>query len=148
MSRNLGRTDCRKCMGVVVLEEAPRLLTRDDVGAHIESRGGYSYAGMIGAKAICEDCGAKYIAWCSLDDCEGYGSFYWSRPKEGPFFDLSYRSTFNDEAGPDDLPDEIVTRKMVIVGRKPWPRCACGAKAWNANSEKSQCFDCFVGRTS
>jgi hypothetical protein len=127
MSRNLGRTDCYFCHGEVVLVEPERLITRDDCGGYYDDRGGgYAYAGAIVASAECKTCLAKYLAWINMTACKGYGSHpYFERSKDAPFFDLSFRSTFNDEPGEEDLPEHTV--KMVpVLGS--WPRCAACKK--------------------
>ena len=73
MSRNLGRTDCYFCSGKIRLEEQGRPITREEAGPYFELRNGYSYEGMIVARAICEDCEAKYLAWIDQSRCCGYG---------------------------------------------------------------------------
>lgn len=132
MSRNLGCIDCTFCHGEVKLVEAPRPVTREDVGRYYDTHEGYGYAGMIAANAICVDCCAKYLAWIDLSACVGYGRYY-DRGHRGDreFIDLSHRSTFDDEPGPEDMPDEIVVRQSVVTSRTPWPKCpgGCGAKA-------------------
>ncbi len=101
MSRNLCQTECGQCgIDAVRLVEDPRLLTEEDAGVYHAS---YRY--LVVANAECALCGAKYLAWVSgtpglshnLLDFEGTAP-------ESRFRDLSYRSTFNDEAGPDDMP--------------------------------------------
>jgi hypothetical protein len=123
MSRNLGRTDCYFCKNEVTLTESERPMTRDDCGGYYDDRGdGYAYAGAIVAAAECKTCFAKYLAWIDASSCKGYGihpSLH--RSEYGPFFDLSFRSSFNDEPGEEDLPEHTV--KMVpVLGA--WPRCA------------------------
>lgn len=86
MSRNICRTDCARCCGDVVLDEAPRLLTREEAGAHFDN-----YRTKSFANAHCPTCGARYLAWIQ--------DLY-----TGLHHDLSWRSTFNDEPGDDDLP--------------------------------------------
>jgi hypothetical protein len=55
------------------------------------------------AAATCAKCGAKYLAW--VDDRAMRRPLGASHRFVGDlFFDLSFRSTFNDEPGPDDLP--------------------------------------------
>lgn len=105
MSRNLGHTNCRHCPGDVALIEAARPLTVDDVGEHYFRE----YEGMIVAEADCLGCGAEYLAWIDQRPITGnWGRLYrgWAQStRDGePFFDLSYRSTFNDEPGEEDLP--------------------------------------------
>lgn len=121
MSRNLGRTDCYFCYGEVALTEEPRQITRDDCGTYYDTRGGYGFAGMVVAFAECKDCEAKYLATIDGTACAGYGGHSYYRPRVSePFFDLSFRQSFNDEPGPEDLPayEMVVTRT-----RKPIPVC-------------------------
>ena len=95
MSRNLGRTNCKFCDGKVGLVESPRRATDDDTGKWP----GDVYHELTIAHAECEDCHGKYTAWIKLPS--------WKRDHltdvEHPFFDLSFRSSFNDEPDPDDL---------------------------------------------
>ncbi len=113
MSSNLCMTDCRFCGGPVRRTGPTRAL-----GAGLRY-----HAGMVVADAECRLCRAKYVAW--VDDrmvppeATRWGS---TKPRasayelhEDPddyFFDLSFRHTFNDEPGEDDMPevsvDEIV----------------------------------------
>ncbi len=136
MSRNLGRTDCKFCHSAVTLDEEPRLITPEEAGCYYATYQGYGYAGAIMANATCAACGAKYLAWVSLQACEGYRGG-WGRVDGAPFFDLSFRAAFNDEPAEDDLPDwEVSTveltaeqcRKLEVISgsvkrRRPWPRC-------------------------
>lgn len=104
MSRNLGQRDCHFCPGDIKLLEAPRPIAREDCGVYFKE-----YDGMMVAKAHCTACLAKYIAWVS-------GGMYSNRPQleEGQtHHDLSFRSTFNDEPGEDDLPRYKVTTKLI-----------------------------------
>jgi hypothetical protein len=98
VSRNLLRTSCARCQGVVFLDEPARPITEEDAGCYFEE-----YEGMQVAAATCRWCAARYLAWVE------------SSPKLAPifrrsaepglgFFDLSYRSTFNNEASANDLP--------------------------------------------
>lgn len=138
MSRNLAQANCYFCGEEVVKEEAPRPVTREEVGAYWNLRDGYSFEGMICANAKCHICGAKYLAWIDLSACVGYG-----RPEgpnhDGTIRDLSFRSTFNDEPGNDDMPDFLI-HKVVTIEKEPWPRCKkCGEKEVSDN----YCPNCF-----
>lgn len=115
MSRNLMRTDCDFCQGVVALVEEPRRVTREDVGGYFETRGGFGFAGMVAAHAACIDCEAQYLAWVSVDDCDGYRGQLGGCPDGCRFFDLSFRSTFNDEPGPEDMPRWRVERVVAAT---------------------------------
>jgi hypothetical protein len=157
MSRNLSTAHCYCCSGVVKMDEPPRRVTEKDVGNYYETRDGYGFADMIAAHASCVDCKAKYLAWVNLADCVGYGSWYMQKHgrngkhldndgNERGFYDLSFRSTFNDEPGPEDMPDEIITREWVITSRAPWPMCpgGCGFKSLVAPArEGAYCPVCF-----
>lgn len=100
MSRNLARTDCAFCSGTVALGEVPRPITLGEAGVYLDE-----YRGMLVARAECVDCEAKYLAWVQPPA----GPPHWGRPtlpltEPAPFYDLSFRSTFNDEHGPADVP--------------------------------------------
>lgn len=102
MSRNLCQTSCYFCGGVVTIVEAERALSEKDAGCYFPE-----FVGMIVANAECFDCEAKYLAW--VRDIPG------RRHRAEPFEDLSFRSTFNDEPGLDDLPRWIVEMRRVRV---------------------------------
>lgn len=100
MSRNLARTNCRNCEGIVKITGVP-----------------YERSLLFGrmwiADAECKSCGAKYAAWISPAPdmvTGGGGALYGARVSETMslaahgFYDLSYRSTFDDEPGPTDIP--------------------------------------------
>lgn len=79
-----------------------------------ETYGGQGWH-VTGRDATCEDCGAKYFAW--IADSDGRDR----RLNEDGFYDLSYRSSFNDEPGIDDIPTgSVVVRyeRIVEVGGK------------------------------
>jgi len=136
MSRNLGCTFCKFCREMVQLEEQPRPIKPEEAGCYYAMHNGYGYAGGIFANASCPACGAKYLAWVDLSACAGYRAGWGSRQDQA-FFDLSFRSSFDDEPGEDDLPDWKLEpmdltaeqcRKLecfsgTIVRRSPWPRC-------------------------
>ncbi|MHB8107910.1 MAG: hypothetical protein ACYDH4_10880 [Candidatus Cryosericum sp.] len=130
MSRNLGQTCCRFCFGDVVLEEEPRPIVREECGAYdYDSTTQYSHRGALVANAHCEDCEAEYLALVDMSACPGYGtSGYFKRDPDVEFFDLSFRSTFNDEPGAKDLPKYKISRPPV---RSPWPTCStCGERIY------------------
>ena len=102
MSRNLASTNCDRCGATrIILDESPRLITRRDAGRYAEE-----YSGMKVANATCPRCQAQYLAWVS--DCPHGG---WIDPDDA-YFDLSYRSTFNDEPGMRDLPKPIILDEL------------------------------------
>ncbi len=105
MSRNLADTTCAGCRwGDVRLVETPRPITEAEAGCYFPE-----YEGMVVANAQCLLCEAKYLAWVDeATKLRRHG--YERRPVDGPFVDLSWRSTFNDEPGADDLPAFDVDR--------------------------------------
>lgn len=109
MSRNLCRQTCDVC------------------GSGVKRTGRiYSLGGGDGdlvSDASCSVCGAKYTAWVGPHCVKpGIGEPYGSREcdlalvREYGFFDLSYRSTFNDEPGLDDVPEGIEVFRVVTRG--------------------------------
>ena len=102
MSRNLCRTDCQRCSGPITLDEDPRLVTKEETGVYFAE-----YRGMLVANAECAWCKARYLAWLTRPQrWPGVGNSE-SRGVWEPI-DLSFRSTFNDEPGPDDLPEATI----------------------------------------
>lgn len=121
MSRNLCRTDCYYCAGQVVLDEPPRGITRKDCGAYMDH-----YEGMLVAHASCEDCKGKYLAWVTQPP-----KYRWraSANNERGFYDLSFRSSFNDEDNPEDWPTYSIE---VVRIRRLLPICGeCGNRYRN-----------------
>ncbi len=115
MSRNLLKDECYFCGGAVVLDEERRPITPGEAGVYFAE-----YEGMLVANARCPDCEAKYLAW--VDERTRKQSAYWARgPADCGFMDLSFRSTFNDEPGADDLPRWAIKRR-VIIDREPFDR--------------------------
>jgi len=99
MSTNIGQTSCKYCGGEVRLEEDPRPITIEETGEHKWDE----YRTMKVATALCPDCEAKYLAWCQ-PPTRGIHQNLKTPHAEGPFYDLSFRSAFNDEPDADDLP--------------------------------------------
>ena len=101
MSRNLLRIDCRFCAGPVALVRPQRTISADDTRGYIEE-----FAGLIVAEAECCDCLAEYLAWVDERGRQALdGRPFIRSPEDGvPFFDLSFRSTFDDEPGERDKP--------------------------------------------
>lgn len=119
MSRNLAQTDCYFCHGEVKLTGEKRQVVKDDCGVYFAE-----YEGMIVADAECGDCEAKYLAWVD----ESKRVCYRRTPDPARLFeDLSFRSTFNDEPGEEDMPKykirETITRERIgaFVTGHPWP---------------------------
>lgn len=102
MSRNLCQTECDRCGHEPVrLEEPPRIIGEADAGRYANE---YRRNGLMVANATCPVCDAQYLAW--VTSAEGYGARDMDRAlaRGIGYFDLSYRSTFNDEPGEQDLP--------------------------------------------
>lgn len=103
MSRNLGTTDCCSCPRWEPPPTTVRLvgpvhpITRAEAGSYFDE-----YEGMLVADAECSECGAKYLAW--VDERPRRRPHGFDREPCGAFCDLSYRSSFNDEPGEDDVP--------------------------------------------
>lgn len=134
MSRNLGETNCKFCGRTVVLTEEPRPITREEGGVHYGARDGYSFEGMIVAKARCTACEAPYLAWVSLKACQGYNRT-WRADEVGErgFFDLSHYHSFNDEPAVEDMPKFQIEDTYV---RRPWPTCSVCGRPWNHWDDK------------
>jgi hypothetical protein len=116
MSRNLCSTSCQRCHSSesdsIVLDEPARPITKAEAGPYLAE-----YEGLLVARATCSVCGARYLAHVDETGRKPYTwpsgnlagvTHVWRRsPRDGDgrlFFDLSFRSTFDDEPGPDDLP--------------------------------------------
>ncbi len=101
MSRNLGSTCCAICSGSIVLEESARPIVAGDAHVYFAE-----YQGMLVAAAHCYDCNAKYLAWVDTARNQRLNRGHWKRREydDREFVDLSFRSSFNDEPGPEDLP--------------------------------------------
>jgi hypothetical protein len=119
MSRNLCDTHCQFCgeCDTVELVEDRRPIREDEAGCYFEE-----YEGMLVANAACNLCEAKYLAW--VDERPLKRPRFWlgvrREPRHGdPFFDLSHRSTFNDEPGEEDMPMYKVER-VVTYKYTPW----------------------------
>lgn len=121
MSRNLGRSDCYYCASTrIVYEEAPRPITRADAGVYIDE-----YEGCIVAAAHCYECEARYLAW--FDKSAHGRRFDYGHGRTFSLTehcDLSFRSSFDDEPGVDDVPRWNI---VVVRERKRLETCAdCG----------------------
>ena len=132
MARNLGQTSCARCGKAQVIKptERPRPITQEEAGAYFDE-----YEGMLVAEAACWICGARYLAWVD-ERPRVRPSFYVggvSTPRyaepvppytAGGYFDLSYRSTFNNEPGSADLPpwdpdavETLCTEALFLIDR-------------------------------
>jgi hypothetical protein len=107
VSRNLGRTDCYYCQGEVRPVEEWRPISPTDARGYFDE-----YQGMPVAAAACVDCEAKYLAWGWNPNRSAYPG------DAGEICDLSFRSTFDDEPGREDLPKWAIRVVRERVG--PW----------------------------
>lgn len=103
MSRSIGQTECARCNRAVATTGPDRPITRDEAHGYFEE-----FEGLLVADAKCENCGALYLAWVDsttrLRPAVVFGLDLSQEKGDNPFFDLSYRSSFNDEPGEGDLP--------------------------------------------
>ena len=114
MSRNLGCTGCAYCLGTVVLVGPVQPITKDQAFVYFPE-----YEGMLVADAECQRCLAPYLAWVDQRTCvrEPHRGV-WACHGE-PFFDLSHRSSFDDEPGPKDKP-KFKVKVVETVTLEPW----------------------------
>jgi len=127
MSRNLLRTDCWRCHGEVTLSGPSHPITHEECGVLIDE-----YDGMIVADAACSVCAARYLAW--VDERQRKRPLpVWLMRRGGDgsaFFDLSFRSTFNDEPGEEDLPPWEPPPK--------WTKEHVGRMFWNHSAQRAE----------
>jgi len=106
MSRNLCVTTCVHCGNTPELVEIPHVITKEESHVYFEE-----YEGMIVAKAVCPSCEAEYLAWVDESKRKHY-----AREKRYPIIeDLSYYSSFNDEAGDSDYPKYKVQKVVTYI---------------------------------
>lgn len=111
MSRNLGETTCHFCDHDLVMTGPRRPIDQTDAGVYFNE-----YNGMIVRDAECPCCLAQYLAW--VEPAPGGRQ---SQPSNfSTHYDLSFRTTFNDEPGERDLPRYCVERKMTYLRTGPW----------------------------
>lgn len=115
MSRNLCKILCDFCDSAVVLDETPRPISPNDTGPRMFDE----YSGMVVANATCTLCEAKYLAWITFP-----ARWRETRIPERPFYDLSFRDSFNDEPGDADLPTYKITWEH-IAHKEPFDRASC-----------------------
>lgn len=101
MSRNIGSTSCKICLSDVVLTGPTRPIQESDTGAYLFP----NYDGMLVAEAACPKCQAKYLAWVGRSP-----QATWLRDRGGPFYDLSFHHSFDDEPAAEDLPTPEMLR--------------------------------------
>lgn len=135
MSRNLCRTDCYFCQADVLLVEEPRPATEKDVFCYMDE-----YEGMLVANAECPECKAKYLAW--VDERPRTSPLYHLHDRwptgEATHVDLSFRSTFDDEPGVEDLPMYEI-KVQILRERVPVKRHGCGAPLVHG-----YCYACYT----
>ncbi len=109
MSRNSNCTVCLYCGAVVVPQEEARLITEEEANGYYEQ-----FRDLWVANADCPDCEAKYLAWMS--NWPRYEFGHHSHIPRTPRFisDLSFRSTFNDEPGEEDLPKYSIVKETTL----------------------------------
>jgi len=113
MSRNLCRTDCYYCECSVQIVGPVRTDTVADFGPYADE-----YRDMKIADAECPACEAKYLAWVEPPTVGIHAGRATTWREHGdPFYDLSFRSSFNDEPGDADLPVYAVEKVWNRVGR-------------------------------
>jgi len=144
MSRNLGQTTCYFCSTEVEMVEAPRLVTVEDTGPHY-----FKFArGRIVAHAVCPMCRAKYLAWVDGTGCSGvdhqYPSPRYDDDGKPVPADLSFRTAYNDEPAPADMPEFAVEVILTYI-KTPWARCSqCGKPTRSGRSaDPQECVESY-----
>lgn len=113
MSRNLCTLYCRFCGTMPTLSEHPRPIRKEEAKIYFKD-----YEGMLVADAECSVCGAEYLAWVDERTITGKQAKYFledgchPRFASNGFFDLSFRSTFNDDYGVKDVPKSHMIRML------------------------------------
>lgn len=115
MSRNLLSTCCNQCGADCVRMTGPvRDISAEDARAYLNE-----FRGLRVADAECAWCRTKYLAWVSPQRVHRYWPFRAGHDMDPDgadgFYDLSYRSTFDDEPGEADLPAGGVERVADLV---------------------------------
>ena len=114
MSRNLCSVECYYCGATPSLDEVPRPIKEEEAKVYFDE-----YKGMQVANATCKSCHAKYLAWIKYPSRDGDESWETRENfKKLGFCDLSFRSTFNDEAGGADLPLFDIETTIKLLGKE------------------------------
>jgi hypothetical protein len=114
----LNTTKCVFCEGEVGSTEKPRRIRPAEAGPTFEQ-----VQCLIVADAMCLACRAKYLGWIDARAVVDGAPQPYARMGDS-IMDLSFRSTFSDEPGPDDMPLYSVTW---VPKLEPWPVCErCG----------------------
>lgn len=102
MSRNLAQRGCHQCNSSdIQYEEGRRLITPAEAGVYYDE-----YYNLVVCNAHCAICGTKYLAWFN------YPKGSRANDIGQTHVDLSYRSTFNDEPGEDDVPTKLTQAQI------------------------------------
>ncbi len=110
MSRNIAEgTSCYFCGSKLELEEKARPITEAEAGVYFSEYETW----LLVAKAHCRLCLTRYLAWMSCHP--GWLSSH--DGDEQGIVDLSFRSTFNDEPGVEDMPTHATATVTQITGR-------------------------------
>lgn len=132
MSRNLGCVSCYYCPSEVITVEKARPITSKEAGGYYTE-----YNGMMVANAECPACLAQYLAWCAPPP----GGRSTNAGHTETHYDLSFRSSFNDEPGERDLPRYNIAKQLVRVsywnpGTDSYIRLGVVPSVHNERSEK------------
>jgi hypothetical protein len=107
MSRNLCRTDCCYCH--YDLENEPLInvhkITKQEAGNYYQVLYDLNVCDIT-----CPICGSSYIGWIGPD----------SRHPKPTLFDLSFRSSFNDEPNPEDKPTVTMVIRILTKQSDPY----------------------------
>lgn len=96
------------------MTEEPRLITKQDCHNYFDE-----YKGMTVAFAECPACLARYLAWVKPPPNKQFSREIDSDQK---FYDLSFRTSFNDEPGERDLPVYDVKKVYTRTGLFSMPQ--------------------------
>ena len=134
--RRLETTKCVYCKGDVAKVEKPRQITKKEAGPTYEH-----VKCLVVANAMCLACRAKYLAWIDARAVVDGAPRPYSRCSDS-IMDLSFRSTFSDKLGPDDMPEFSVVWRPELT---PWPVCErCG----KPRSDDAEVYDPMTAECS
>jgi len=136
MSRNLLRTDCYYCPSPKVELVGPEAPFVAHFPAFHEDYQ-REYASLRLRDAECPVCGAQYVAWMNWP---GRSLHHEHALAEAGYCDLSFRSTFDDEPGPADLPVWKVVEERSLHWVSPWK--GCGYADGTKDEHHKDCHSC------
>ena len=139
MSRNLARTDCYFCPSKTVKLVGPPTAFADKYSELANYHAEYSR--LIVSDAECPLCGAQYTAWLNRPSGWPGGA---TSVDANNYVDLSFRSTFDDEANPPDLPIYWVEQEHNNLRRGVWD--VCGYTSPGEDHEVANCRQCTAAR--